>query len=75
MTPDESREYDARVSDITEAIVDSVRAGDDLGDVLSYALGMVANRVGGIERMLSRPGSWEADHVRRLAEQYVTHPV
>lgn len=76
MTAADDREYAARVSDITEAIVDSVRAGDDLGDVLSYALGMVANRVGGIERMLARrPGSWEADHVRRLAEQYVTHPV
>lgn len=76
MTPDEIREYQARVSDITEAIVDSVRAGDDVAGVLALALGTVANRVGGIEVVLARrPGSWEADLLRKLAEQYVTHPV
>lgn len=68
MNDDELREYEARVSDIREAIIDSVRAGDDLGEVLSVALGQAANRLGSRAALVAgRPGSWEADHVLRLA--------
>lgn len=74
MTPDEMREFDARVSDIAEAIVDSVRAGDDLGDVLSQALGTAAVRIGSLRGLTrARPGSWESHLVHRLAAQYVPH--
>lgn len=70
----ESSEAQARLLDLIEDITDVVRAGDDLGDVLSAALGVVANRVGGIEDLVAgRPGSWEAEHVRRLAEPYAAH--
>lgn len=75
MNHDELREFDARVSDIREAIIDSVRAGDDLGDVLSLALGQAANRMRSIEALVAgRPGSWEADLIRRLAVQYADTP-
>lgn len=76
MTADEEREATARIVDLVEDLVDVVRAGDDLGDVLSCALGQAADRVGGVEALVAgRPGSWEADHVRQLAEQYATQQV
>ena len=75
MTPDEEREYGARVDDIRESMLDSLRAGDDFGDVLSQALGQAATRLGSVEALVeSRPGSREADLVRRLAVQYAQTP-
>lgn len=66
----EAREARARLLDLT----DCARAGDDLGDVVSAALGIVANRLGGIEELVrGRPGSWEAEHIRQLAEPYAAH--
>lgn len=76
VTDEDAREARARMLDLVEDITDCVRAGDDLGDVLSAALGVVANRVGGIEDLVrARPGSWESEHIRRLAEPYAIHDV
>ena len=71
MTSPEERAALHRVQAIEDAVVAAVQAGDDLGDVLSLALGQAADRLGGYEALVAgRPGSWEADLVRRLAHQY-----
>lgn len=70
MSPDR-RPWDGRSAAVTAAVVASVRAGDDLGDLLSHALGTAARELGSVEALVAtRPGSWEADHVRQLARQY-----
>ena len=70
----ESEEYvlgQRRVDQLRDAVLESVRAGDDFGDVLSAALGAAASTLGSVEALVEgRPGSWEADHVRQLAVQY-----
>lgn len=44
------------------------RVGQNLPEILRMALEEVARERGGIERLVEhRPGSWEADLVRRLA--------
>lgn len=69
------REIQEHVAAISAAILDSVRAGDDLGDVLSAALGSAADELGSVEALVAgRPGSWEAEHVRALAMQYADTP-
>lgn len=43
------------------------RGGPDFAGCLAAALGDLAGRHGSVERLLtSRPGSWEASHVRAL---------
>lgn len=60
---------------IAELIVMAARAGDDIGDSLSLALGSAADRLGSVAALVeARPGSWEADAVRQLAIQYATTP-
>lgn len=60
---------------LAAAILTCVRAGDDLGDALSYALGTAANELGSVEALVAgRSGSWEASHVRALAVQYARTP-
>ena len=58
--------------DYTAAATDAVRAAvaaeHDFGGWLSHVLEDVARELGGSEALVAgRPGSWEAEHVRRLA--------
>lgn len=70
-----SAESDDRVEALADAIVASVRAGDDFGDTLSLALGKAADRVGGVRALVAgRPGSWEAQDVLHLAAPYANTP-
>lgn len=62
---------DVRARALTDAILACARAGDDLGDMLSFALGTAANELGSVSALVAgRPGSWEAYDVRHLAAQY-----
>lgn len=63
---------DARRREMTALIVAARRQHgvDDLGNLVAYALAVAAAKVfGGVPRLtMGRPGSWEADIVRRMAE-------
>jgi hypothetical protein len=54
---------------LTAAIVRGARAGVDLGDALSTALGAAATELGGVSHVIAgRPGSWESQHLLGLAQ-------
>lgn len=60
------------VNPYTDAAKDAVRAAvdneQDFGGWLAHVLEDVARELGGSESLVAgRPGSWEAEHVRRLA--------
>ena len=49
------------------AITAALHEGQDVAEFLAHALCYVAAAEGGIDEVLrNRPGSWEAEHVRRL---------
>jgi hypothetical protein len=51
------------------AIAAALDEGRDVAEFLAHALCTVAADRGGIEAVLrNRPGSWEAEHIRRLME-------
>jgi hypothetical protein len=51
------------------AITTALNSRVDVAEFLAHALCYVAAAEGGIEEVLrNRPGSWEAEHVRRLME-------
>jgi hypothetical protein len=67
--------HERRAQRIAEEIEASLAAGEDLGDVLARALGWAADRAGSVEALVaSRPHSFEADFVRRLALRHATVP-
>jgi hypothetical protein len=58
---------DTTTRQAVEAITAALREGNDVAEFLAHALCYVAAAEGGTEEVLrNRPGSWEADHVRRL---------
>jgi hypothetical protein len=58
---------DATTRQAVTAITAALQEGHDVAEFLAHALCYVAAQQGGIDAVLrNRPGSWEADHVRRL---------
>ncbi|KOU99099.1 hypothetical protein [Streptomyces sp. XY533] len=56
-------------SRVTDAIVEALRDGQDVAELIADALCRVAATEGGTEEVLrNRPGSWEASHIRSLME-------
>jgi hypothetical protein len=57
-----------RIKAMTAIMVKARRAKLDLGEILVCALHAAASQLGSVEALVAgRPGSWEADIVRRLA--------
>jgi hypothetical protein len=57
-----------RIRAMTAIMVEARRKGEDLGEILVCALHAAAERLGDVEALVAgRPGSWEADIVRRMA--------
>jgi hypothetical protein len=53
---------------MAEIMVKARRAHQDLGEILVCSLHAAADALGDVEQLVAgRPGSWEADIVRRLA--------
>lgn len=57
-----------RSKPIAAVLVEARKAHEDVGELLAAALQRAANQLGDVEALVAgRPGSWEADIVRRLA--------
>ena len=53
---------------ITATMVEARKANQDLGVILSLALAQAARELGDVEELVcGRPGSWEADIIRKMA--------
>lgn len=56
------------VQGFKELVVEGVRNGLDLGDLISAGLAEAAQDLGGVSHVIAgRPGSWEAQHLLHLA--------
>lgn len=72
--PEETREFiDATVAELDAGlrlaldVCDALHGTVNLPELLSLALAGIAEELGGEEELVRhRPGSWEAEHVRRL---------
>jgi hypothetical protein len=70
-----AQERDRWARELAHVIEACVAAGADLGDVLARALGIAADRAGSVEALVAtRPLSFEANFVRRLARLHATVP-
>jgi|SRR5579871_337489 hypothetical protein len=55
---------------MTAIMVEARRAKLDLGEIIAAALHTAAETLGDVERLVAgRPGSWEAEIVRRMASE------
>jgi hypothetical protein len=56
------------IAAMTALMIEARRAGQDLGEILAASLHAAAETLGDVEALVAgRPGSWEADIVRRMA--------
>jgi hypothetical protein len=67
------------VADLVEALRQTHRlcdtTGNNLPELFREALERLGREVGGVEELVRhRPGSWEAEHVRRLAAEVDLYP-
>ena len=61
-----------RIKAMTAIMVEARRENLDLGEILVAALHTAADTLGDVEALVAgRPGSWEADIVRRMASEPV----
>ena len=61
-----------RLTAMTAIMVEARRAKLDLGEIIAAALHAAAETLGNVEALVAgRPGSWEADIVRRMANEPV----
>lgn len=57
-----------RITAMANVMIEARRANEDLGELLAASLHAAARQLGGVEDLVvGRPGSWEADIVRRMA--------
>lgn len=57
-----------RIAEMAKVMVAARRANEDIGELLAASLHAAAKELGNIESLVTgRPGSWEADIVRRMA--------
>lgn len=61
-----------RLAAMTATMIEVRRASLDLGEILAAPLHAAASTLGDVEALVAgRPGSWEADIVRRMASEPV----
>ena len=57
-----------RISKMANVMIEARRANEDIGEVLVASLHDAAEKLNNVEALVAgRPGSWEADIVRRMA--------
>ncbi len=57
-----------RITTMANVMVQARRANEDIGELLAASLHAAARQLGNVEHLVAgRPGSWEADIVRRMA--------
>ncbi len=61
-----------RITAMTAIMIEARRAKLDLGEIIAASLHAAAETLGNVEDLVAgRPGSWEADIVRRMASEPV----
>lgn len=57
-----------QITAMASIMVEARRAHEDVGEIIAVSLGAAAEKLGDVEDLVrGRPGSWEAEIVRRMA--------